>query len=94
MAVPLANVRTIRPPKYSDSAAGRRYSGVEGYAEVNRAAVREMHRQVGDLLIDDRGLATRGLLVRHLVLPGGLAVESAPGGGLAMQEFFIGVKKA
>lgn len=59
--------------KYSDSAAGRRYSGVEGYAEVNRAAVREMHRQVGDLLIDDRGLATRGLLVRHLVLPGGLA---------------------
>jgi putative pyruvate formate lyase activating enzyme len=35
--------------------------------------VKEMHRQVGDLVVDERGLAQRGLLVRHLVLPGGLA---------------------
>ncbi len=45
----------------------------EDYPEVVRAAVREMHRQVGDLAIDNVGLATRGLLVRHLVMPGGLA---------------------
>lgn len=38
-----------------------------------REAVREMHRQVGDLSIDGRGVAERGLLVRHLVMPGGLA---------------------
>jgi len=40
---------------------------------VSRAALKEMHRQVGDLVIDDRGLARRGLLVRHLVLPVELA---------------------
>ena len=40
---------------------------------MNRAAVKEMHRQVGDLQIDEHGVATRGLLVRHLVLPHGLA---------------------
>jgi len=39
---------------------------------VNRAAVKEMHRQVGDLVLEN-GIAVRGLLVRHLVLPGGLA---------------------
>ncbi len=44
------------------------------YPEVTRAALIEMHRQVGDLSIDDTsGLAVRGLLVRHLVLPGGMA---------------------
>lgn len=59
--------------KYSDSTVARQYSGTEDYAEVNRAAVKEMHRQVGDLLIDRRGVAARGLLVRHLVLPRGLA---------------------
>jgi putative pyruvate formate lyase activating enzyme len=41
--------------------------------EVNRSAVREMHRQVGDLVLDDSGVAARGLLIRHLVLPAGLA---------------------
>jgi len=43
------------------------------YCQVACAAIKEMHRQVGDLLIDERGLARRGLLVRHLVMPGGLA---------------------
>jgi putative pyruvate formate lyase activating enzyme len=43
------------------------------YPEVVRAAIREMHRQVGDLVLDERGIARRGLLVRHLVLPEGLA---------------------
>jgi putative pyruvate formate lyase activating enzyme len=59
--------------KYGDSEVARRLSRVDGYAEASRAAVKEMHRQVGDLVLDERGLARRGLLVRHLVLPSGLA---------------------
>jgi putative pyruvate formate lyase activating enzyme len=43
------------------------------YPEIARQAVKEMHRQVGDLAMDENGVARRGLLVRHLVLPGGLA---------------------
>ncbi|MCX7789300.1 MAG: radical SAM protein [Chloroflexaceae bacterium] len=58
--------------KYSDSALAQRYSGVPHYWDVARAALREMQRQVGDLRIVG-GLATRGLLIRHLVLPGDLA---------------------
>jgi putative pyruvate formate lyase activating enzyme len=65
--------------KYSDNAVGERLSGVRGYTSHNRAAIREMHRQVGDLILDERGVAMRGLLVRHLVLPEDLAgtVETA-----------------
>jgi putative pyruvate formate lyase activating enzyme len=59
--------------KYGDSEIAHRYSHVRGYVEVNQAAVREMHRQVGDLVVGDDGVARRGLLVRHLVLPGDLA---------------------
>ena len=59
--------------KYASDEAARKYSKVENYPAVNRAAVREMHRQVGDLILDSRGVAQRGLLVRHLVLPEGLA---------------------
>ena len=59
--------------KYADAGAGLRFSGVRNYPEVIRAAIREMHRQVGDLVIDGDGVARRGLLVRHLVLPEGLA---------------------
>lgn len=59
--------------KFADSEIARRYVGVPDYAEVNRDAVREMHRQVGDLVLDDAGIARRGLLVRHLVLPENLA---------------------
>lgn len=59
--------------KYGDSGIARRYSRVRNYVEYNRVAVAEMHRQVGDLVLDERGIAQRGLLVRHLVLPGNLA---------------------
>jgi putative pyruvate formate lyase activating enzyme len=59
--------------KYGDSQTAHRYSHVRDYWEINRAAAREMHRQVGDLRVDENGLAYRGLLVRHLVLPAGLA---------------------
>jgi putative pyruvate formate lyase activating enzyme len=59
--------------KYGSSEVARRLSHVTSYVEVNRRAVKEMHRQVGDLALDEDGVALRGLLVRHLVLPGGLA---------------------
>ena len=59
--------------KYGASDIARRYSKVRDYVEINQAAVKEMHRQVGDLVQDKQGIAQRGLLVRHLVLPEGLA---------------------
>jgi putative pyruvate formate lyase activating enzyme len=59
--------------KYGDARLAHQYSHVRDYVAVNRAAVREMHRQVGDLVLDARGIARRGLLVRHLVLPGDIA---------------------
>jgi len=59
--------------KYSDEKNAEKLSGVENYPSINRAAVKEMHRQVGDLQINEDGIAQRGLLVRHLVLPHGLA---------------------
>jgi len=63
--------------KYGDAAVAKELSGIDEYPAVNQAAVKEMHRQVGDLLLrqqhGERGVALRGLLVRHLVLPGGLA---------------------
>jgi putative pyruvate formate lyase activating enzyme len=63
--------------KYGDSDLAHRYSHVRDYVAVNRAAVREMHRQVGDLVIDEAGIARRGLLVRHLVLPDRIAGTEA-----------------
>jgi putative pyruvate formate lyase activating enzyme len=59
--------------KYADAEIGWTYSHVRDYPRHNQAAVREMHRQVGDLVLDEDGVARRGLLVRHLVLPEGLA---------------------
>lgn len=58
--------------KYSDSEVAKELSAAPDYPEVNFAAVKEMHRQVGDLQVEN-GLATRGVLVRHLVLPNGQA---------------------
>lgn len=59
--------------KYSDPEVAKRYSKAKDYPQIAKMAIKEMHRQVGDLIIDDRGIALRGLLVRHLVLPEGLA---------------------
>jgi putative pyruvate formate lyase activating enzyme len=56
--------------KYADSATGLELSGVKDYPEVNRQAVNTMHQQVGDLKLNTQGWAYRGLLTRHLVLPG------------------------
>jgi len=59
--------------KYAHAEVARRYSKIRNYPQVNQAAMREMHRQVGDLQLNVRGIAKRGLLVRHLVLPNNLA---------------------
>ena len=59
--------------KYADEQIALQYSKIPDYPQVNQAAVCEMHRQVGDLQVDEQGLARRGLLVRHLVLPNNLA---------------------
>jgi putative pyruvate formate lyase activating enzyme len=58
--------------KFSDSASAKDYANAADYPQINFAAVKEMHRQVGDLQIEN-GLAKKGLLVRHLVLPDRLA---------------------
>lgn len=59
--------------KYSNPAMGLKYSAVPDYPAIARDAVKEMHQQTGDLIIDASGVARRGLIVRHLVLPGNIA---------------------
>ena len=63
--------------RYSDSENASCYSDAPDYPEVNRRAITEMHRQVGDLELDRHGVAVRGLLVRHLVLPEGISGSEA-----------------
>jgi putative pyruvate formate lyase activating enzyme len=58
--------------KYSDGAVAKELSDAADYPDINQSAVKEMHRQVGDLHVED-GIARRGLLIRHLVLPNGLS---------------------
>jgi putative pyruvate formate lyase activating enzyme len=74
----LAGIVDIYLPdmKYGDDETAARYSGAADYVAVNRAAVREMFRQVGPLRTDDDGIAFAGLCIRHLVLPGGNAGTS------------------
>jgi putative pyruvate formate lyase activating enzyme len=59
--------------KYSNDKIAEQLSGIKDYPKINKAAIKEMHRQVGDLQLDEQGIAQRGLLVRHLVLPNRLA---------------------
>lgn len=68
--------------KYGDSVVARQCSGVAHYVETNRAVVAEMHRQVGPARRDDGGRVIAGLVVRHLVLPNGLAGTRAALAGL------------
>ncbi len=70
----LAGVVDIYMPdcKFWSGESSRRYTATGRYPEVMRRALREMHAQVGDLVLDERGAACRGLLVRHLVMPGHL----------------------
>jgi len=59
--------------RYSDDRTSLKYSIAPHYSEINRAAIKEMYRQVGNLALDEDGIAKRGLIVRHLILPGGLS---------------------
>ena len=70
--------------KFLDSAPAARYCQAPDYPVVVQEAVREMYRQVGDLVINEQGIAERGLLVRHLVMPGNAANTKA------VVEFLIG----
>jgi putative pyruvate formate lyase activating enzyme len=63
--------------KYGDNGYAEKYSAARGYAEINNAALEEMFRQAGYLELDAGGHARKGLIVRHLVLPGGLAGTEA-----------------
>lgn len=63
--------------KYSQAEMGERYSGVPDYPAINQRALLEMHQQVGDLVLDTAGIAQKGLLVRHLILPEDLAGSTA-----------------
>lgn len=56
--------------KYVSPLLSKKFSNAADYTEVASAAIVEMHRQVGDLVLDEDGLATRGLVIRHLILPG------------------------
>ena len=56
--------------KFWDGESAKRYAKAPDYPEKARAALKEMHSQVGDLELDEQGIAVRGLLVRHLVMPG------------------------
>jgi putative pyruvate formate lyase activating enzyme len=59
--------------KYANANVALKYSKIRNYPRVNQTGVREMHRQVGDLQLDEQGIANRGLLVRHLILPHNVA---------------------
>jgi putative pyruvate formate lyase activating enzyme len=59
--------------RYMDSEAAEKYSEAGDYPAANQAALKEMWRQVGELQLDDRGIAFQGMLARHLVLPNGLS---------------------
>jgi putative pyruvate formate lyase activating enzyme len=59
--------------KYADTRVAHKFSKIPNYPAVNQSVVKEMHRQVGDLSIDEMGIAQKGLLVRHLILPNELA---------------------
>jgi len=75
----LENIVDIYMPdiKYSIDENALKYSGVQNYWETVKQAVMEMYRQVGDLKINKRGIAQRGLLIRHLVLPNDIAGSKA-----------------
>ncbi len=59
--------------RYSDDKIAKELSSVEDYVEVNRKAIKQMYGQVGNLTTDEQNVAKRGLIIRHLILPNGLA---------------------
>jgi len=79
--------------KYMDDGVGKKYSAVKDYAEVVPEVLREMLDQVGHLNLDEEGIATRGLLVRHLVLPNTLENSRSCLAALAdlSQDIFVSI---
>ena len=63
--------------KYLDSKRSKQFSNAPDYPGVLKEILKEMHRQVGDLTVDSKGIAERGLLIRHLVMPHGVASSEA-----------------
>ncbi len=63
--------------RYADNAVALSYSGVKNYVPVVRTAIKEMYRQVGNLKVNVREIACKGLIVRHLILPHNLAGSAA-----------------
>jgi len=59
--------------RYASNECGLKYSHVRDYADVSRAAIKEMYRQVGNLEVNDEDIAQEGLIIRHLILPNGIA---------------------
>jgi putative pyruvate formate lyase activating enzyme len=59
--------------RYASNESGRKYSRARGYADNARAAIKEMQQQVGDLVTDEEGIAQKGLIIRHLILPNNIA---------------------
>ena len=59
--------------KFWDSEMARHYSKARNYPEAARQVIKAMHQQVGDLVLDENGLALRGVILRHLVMPGSIA---------------------
>jgi putative pyruvate formate lyase activating enzyme len=74
--------------KYSGNKNAEKYSNTSNYVEVNRRAIKEMYRQVGNLIFDKNGIAQRGLIVRHLVLPNDIA------GSKESLKFLVGISKS
>jgi len=70
--------------RYADNRIAEKYSSAPGYFQIMKAAIKEMYRQVGDLVIDRNGVAVSGLIVRHLVLPEGMS------GTKKIMEFIAG----
>ncbi|MFC2020088.1 radical SAM protein [Chloroflexota bacterium] len=63
--------------RYASNVHAEMFSQAPGYVEVSRTAIKEMYRQVGDLKVDDKGIARQGLIIRHLILPNRLAGSEA-----------------
>ena len=81
--------------KYHDPARAARYSGAPDYVETAHAAILEMYRQTGPVRLDDEGILERGMVVRHLVMPGGwrdsVAVLDWIAGNLPLEDILVSV---
>ncbi len=71
--------------RYASNEYARRYSHARGYVEVSQAAIKEMYRQVGNLEVDGGEIAQKGLIIRHLILPNGIAGSTDALGWLARE---------